>query len=68
MGLCSFLFRVSLLAKCKLIPQISMCSSEWPGRLKCPATGLDRSDPLYFTSSKSSGKRSFNLAQPDLVS
>ena len=29
-----------------------MCSCEWPGRLKCLATGLDRSDPLFLTSSK----------------
>ena len=26
-----------------------MCSCEWPGRLKCLATGLDRSDPLFLT-------------------
>ena len=33
----------------KLIPQISFCSCEWPGILKCLAKGLDRSDPLFFT-------------------
>ena len=32
----------------------SMCSYEWPGSLKCLATGLDSSDPLFFTSSKRS--------------
>ena len=37
-----------------------MCSCEWPGRLKCLATGLDRSDPLFLTSSKCSQKRSPN--------
>ena len=46
------------------MPQISMCSCEWPGRLKCLATGLDRSDPLFLTSSKCSRKRSPNL-RPD---
>ena len=66
MSLCSFLFRVSLFPRCKLIRQISMCSCEWPGRLKCLATGLDRSDPLFFTSSKCSRKRSPNL-RPDSV-
>ena len=35
-----------------------MCLCEWPGRLKCLATGLDRSDPLFLTSSKCSRKRS----------
>ena len=25
-----------------------MCSCEWPGRLKCLATDLDRSDPLFL--------------------
>ena len=38
-----------------------MCSCEWPERLKCLATGLDRSDPLFLTSSKCSQKRSPNL-------
>ena len=38
-----------------------MCSCEWPGRLKCLATGLDRSDPLFLTSSKCSRKRSPNF-------
>ena len=56
MSLCFFLFRVSLFPRFKLIPQISMCSREWPGRLKCLATGLDRSDPLLFTSSKFSAR------------
>ena len=46
LSLCSFLFRVSLFPRCKLIPQISMCSCEWHGRLKCLATCLDRSDSL----------------------
>ena len=41
-----------------------MCSCEWPGRLKCLATGLDRSDPLFLTSSKCPRKRSPNL-RPD---
>ena len=49
MSLCSFLFRVSLFPRCKLIPQISMCLCEWPGRLKYLATGLDRSDRLCFS-------------------
>ena len=56
MSLCFFLFRVSLFPRFKLIPQISMCSREWPGRLKCLATGLDRSGPLLFTSSKFSAR------------
>ena len=43
-----------------------MCSCEWPGRLKCLATGLDRSDPLFLTLSKCSRKRSPNL-RPDPV-
>ena len=41
-----------------------MCSCEWPGRLKCLAKSLDRSDPLFFTSSKCSRKQSPNL-RPD---
>ena len=41
-----------------------MCSCEWSGKLKCLATGLDRSDPLFLTSSKCSRKRSPNL-RPD---
>ena len=41
-----------------------MCSCEWLGRLKCLATGLDGSDPLFLTSSKCSRKRSPNL-RPD---
>ena len=48
-----------------LIPQISICSCEWLGRLKCLATGLDRSDPLFFTSSKCSRKRSPSHRQTD---
>ena len=43
---------------------ISMCSCESPGRLKSLSTDLDRSDPLFFTSSKCSRKRSSNL-RPD---
>ena len=46
MSLFSFLFHVSLVPRCKLIVQISMCLKEWPGRLKCLTTDLDRSDPL----------------------
>ena len=41
-----------------------MCSYEWPGKLKCLATGLDRSDPLFLISSKCSRKQSPNL-RPD---
>ena len=41
-----------------------MCSCESPGRLKSLSTDLDRSDPLFFTSSKCSRKRSSNL-RPD---
>ena len=45
MSLSSLLFRVSLFPRCKLILQNSMCSFEWPGRLKCLATGLG---PVYM--------------------
>ena len=41
-----------------------MRSCEWLGRLKCLATGLDWSDPLFVTSSKCSRKQSPNL-RPD---
>ena len=33
-----------------------MCSCEWPGRLKCLATGLDRSD-IYLMSKTKERKR-----------
>ena len=41
MRVCSFLLRVSLLSRCELIPQISVCLCEWPCRLKCLVMGLD---------------------------
>ena len=40
MSLCCFFFRVSLFPRCKLIPQISMCSCEWPGEIKVSSHGV----------------------------
>ena len=40
----------SLFSNFPQFPQISICSCEWAGRLKCLATGLDRSDPFATNS------------------
>ena len=38
---CSSVLRLSKLPRCKERPQTAICCSEWLGRLKCLATGLD---------------------------
>ena len=54
MNLCSRFLRLSVVPWCRESPQIDMCSLEWPGRLKCRATGLDTSLSSFSTSGRCS--------------
>ena len=54
MNLCSRFLRLSVVPRCRESPQIDMCSLEWPGRLKCRATGLDASLSSFSTSGRCS--------------
>ena len=58
---CSVYLRDSVLPWWRDKPKIFMLLWEWPGWLKCRATGLETSWLLFFTSKRCSRKRSPNL-------